>query len=514
MSHDTQERFGRSQEQPRGVTTKSEVEDANDEQPMVIPDSPRSNEQIREEQVEQQTVEEENEPSKEAATVLLNETFTKSLNGEQWASTQEQHHIDEADEYDEVDYYEIPGLVELDVTTSDELEPTVDGKRRVKFTKSPIRVYPTFSSNEYDRRNEDIDPVGASAEYELEKRIEKMDVFEVSMERGNEGLGLSIIGMGVGAEHGLQKLGIFIKTITPNGAAHRDGRLHVGDQIIEVDGVSLVGVTQQLAAAVLRATHGLVKFTIGREKSEKSESGQLSEIARLIQQSLEQDRTKEDYHKPPEPPSVVTSTASTSPNYAEHTESKSTVESVKSAGHHHSTSIVTDTKSTTISSINDENQTTSISHSATSTLMCKTTTDDLASHMNETMNDYDSIKSSMIDSPFLTPNLPSKQTVSHHVNPSLNYGQEAIGNAQLYESLRENESLRGKLNEYEHENYKMRLEIERLKARCGELTDLEMQTKYELTHLKQTLHVTNEQYAELDRKFQDNLNKLNSFEQK
>ena len=39
-------------------------------------------------------------------------------------------------------------------------------------------------------------------------------------------------------------LGIFVRSVVGGGAAAEDGRLQPGDQLLEVDGVSLIGVTQ------------------------------------------------------------------------------------------------------------------------------------------------------------------------------------------------------------------------------------------------------------------------------
>ncbi|XP_074935792.1 multiple PDZ domain protein isoform X30 [Phalacrocorax aristotelis] len=86
--------------------------------------------------------------------------------------------------------------------------------------------------------------------------------FNVELTKNNQGLGITIAGY-IGDKTS-EPSGIFVKSITKGSAVEHDGRIHVGDQIIVVDGTNLQGFTNQQAVDVLRHTGQTVRLTLIR----------------------------------------------------------------------------------------------------------------------------------------------------------------------------------------------------------------------------------------------------------
>ncbi|XP_072218884.1 afadin isoform X14 [Leuresthes tenuis] len=87
------------------------------------------------------------------------------------------------------------------------------------------------------------------------------EVVTVTLKKHN-GMGLSIVAAkGAGQE----KLGIYIKSVVKGGAADNDGRLAAGDQLLSVDGRSLVGLSQERAAELMTRTGSVVTLEVAKQ---------------------------------------------------------------------------------------------------------------------------------------------------------------------------------------------------------------------------------------------------------
>ncbi|XP_066886425.1 partitioning defective 3 homolog isoform X7 [Kogia breviceps] len=101
--------------------------------------------------------------------------------------------------------------------------------------------------------------------------------FEVPLnDSGSAGLGVSVKGNRSKENHA--DLGIFVKSIINGGAASKDGRLRVNDQLIAVNGESLLGKTNQDAMETLRRSmstegnrRGMIQLIVARRLTKGTE---------------------------------------------------------------------------------------------------------------------------------------------------------------------------------------------------------------------------------------------------
>ncbi|XP_004870579.1 tyrosine-protein phosphatase non-receptor type 13 isoform X6 [Heterocephalus glaber] len=89
-------------------------------------------------------------------------------------------------------------------------------------------------------------------------------IFEVELAKNENSLGISVTvlfdkgGVNTSVKHG----GIYVKAVIPKGAAESDGRIHKGDRVLAVNGVSLEGATHKQAVEILRNTGQVVHLLL------------------------------------------------------------------------------------------------------------------------------------------------------------------------------------------------------------------------------------------------------------
>uniref|UniRef100_A0A8C5HXQ9 Multiple PDZ domain crumbs cell polarity complex component n=1 Tax=Gouania willdenowi TaxID=441366 RepID=A0A8C5HXQ9_GOUWI len=136
---------------------------------------------------------------------------------------------------------------------------------RVKLvvTRGPVEENPSAvmpvvlpTVNEQQVRGPHVAPEPPDQEEEND------DAFDVSLTKNAQGLGITIAGY-VGDKNS-EPSGIFVKSVTKDSAVDQDGRIHIGDQIIAVDGNNIQGYTNQQAVEVLRHTGQTVHLKLIR----------------------------------------------------------------------------------------------------------------------------------------------------------------------------------------------------------------------------------------------------------
>uniref|UniRef100_A0A2M4CRG0 Putative actin filament-binding protein afadin n=1 Tax=Anopheles darlingi TaxID=43151 RepID=A0A2M4CRG0_ANODA len=96
----------------------------------------------------------------------------------------------------------------------------------------------------------------------MSSKLPQPEVQIIKLHKNANGMGLSIVAAkGAGQE----RLGIYIKSVVGGGAADLDGRLQAGDQLLEVDGQSLIGITQERAADHLVRTGPVVTLKVAKQ---------------------------------------------------------------------------------------------------------------------------------------------------------------------------------------------------------------------------------------------------------
>ncbi|XP_073834147.1 MAGUK family member discs large 1 isoform X29 [Musca autumnalis] len=136
----------------------------------------------------------------------------------------------------------------------------------VNQTKNEQNLTDVLTDTEQQQTNGRQLPSTGSTEINSVNGDESWIYEDITLERGNSGLGFSIAG-GTDNPHIGTDSSIYITKLIPGGAAAADGRLGVNDIIVSVNDVSVVDVPHAAAVEALKKAGNVVKLHVKRKRT-------------------------------------------------------------------------------------------------------------------------------------------------------------------------------------------------------------------------------------------------------
>ncbi|XP_016155622.1 PREDICTED: inaD-like protein [Ficedula albicollis] len=131
----------------------------------------------------------------------------------------------------------------------------------------PMKLPPPYRALESHHAEEaavdEEEDEDACAEEKIRQRYADLpgELHIIELEKDKNGLGLSLAG-----NKDRSRMSIFVVGINPDGPAGRDGRMHIGDELLEINNQILYGRSHQNASAIIKTAPSKVKLVFIRSE--------------------------------------------------------------------------------------------------------------------------------------------------------------------------------------------------------------------------------------------------------
>ncbi|XP_064003102.1 LOW QUALITY PROTEIN: inaD-like protein [Pogoniulus pusillus] len=164
----------------------------------------------------------------------------------------------------------VPALQPKGVKVSKDQDAEKDNRseKRKHGAPPPMKLPPPYRSLERPRTEEaSMDEEEGEEDTCAEKKIRQRyadlpgELHIIELEKDKNGLGLSLAG-----NKDRSRMSIFVVGINPDGPAGRDGRMHIGDELLEINNQILYGRSHQNASAIIKTAPAKVKLVFIRSE--------------------------------------------------------------------------------------------------------------------------------------------------------------------------------------------------------------------------------------------------------